>query len=100
MANMEVVEIPADEREEVEEVSTSKGSKGKRKSEKKTRDRKSKKYAKEWIKILLGSSNKISTNDHDFKDPCFLCREANFPNTNGYDLFMFFYCNKIMNAPI
>lgn len=66
---------------EVEEVE-------KDKATKKSRERKLNKYMEEWMKILPGSSNAISANDHDFKDPyAFIC-DAIYPDINGYEIFM------------
>ena len=83
---MEIEEVPIDEREEemqeeedVVEVTTEEKKKGKAKDKKKTKVRKPNKYVKEWIKLLPGSSNAFSTNDHIFKDPYFLCKDAICP---------------------
>ena len=68
------------------------------KKEKKSRVRKRNKHGKDRLKILPGSSNAISENDHIFRDPYFLVRDSEWPRTNGFDLFMFFYQNRIENT--
>ena len=72
MTDMELEDVPVDEREEEmkeEEGSIEGKRKGKAKIEKQTRVRKPNKYTEEWIKLLSRSSNAISSNDHIFKDP-------------------------------
>ena len=49
------------------------------------------------MKILLGSSNVISANDHVFKEPYFLCKDAQCPKIDGFSLFMYFYQNRTKN---
>ena len=104
---METEEILVDEREEeiqeeedVVEVTAKGNKKVKAKVEKKTRVQKPNKYIEERIKLLLRSSNVVSTNDHVFKDPYFLCRDAICPQTKGSSLFMYFYHNRNLNIPI
>ena len=98
MGDKEVEEIPKEEMEVEDEgddvVEVTPGGKRKKptvKMEKKTRVKKPKKHAEDWLKILSGSSNAISANDHIFKDPYFLVHDFECPRTNGFDLFMFFY---------
>ena len=92
---MEIEEVLVDEREEEMEeedvvVVTVEGEKkGKTKTKKKTRVIKPNKDTKECIKIISGSSNAIFANDHAFKDPYFLCRDAICPKNDGSNLFMF-----------
>ena len=81
MTNMEIEEIPIDEREEemqeeedVVEVTIEGKKKGKAKAKKKTRVQKPNKYIEEWIKLLPRSSSVVFANDHVFKDPYFLWR--------------------------
>ena len=98
MANMDVEEILADEVEVEEEgedveVTTEGKEEGTAKAKKKTRVKKPKKHAEEWMKILSGSSNAISSNDHVFIDPYFLCKDAMCPKIDGFNLFMYFYQN-------
>ena len=88
------------EEEDVVEFIAKGKKKGKTKIEKKTRVKKPNKYTEEWIKILFESSNAVSTNDHVFKDPYFLCRDAICPKTDGSNLFMYFYHNRTLNLPI
>ena len=90
-----------DEGDDVVEV-TSKGKRKKPvvKAEKRTRVRKPNKHAEDWLKIIPGSSNSISENDHIFRDPYFLVHDAECPRTNGFDLFMFFYQNRIEKVPV
>lgn len=52
------------------------------------------------MKILPGSSNTISANDHVFKNPYFLCKDAIFPKIDGFNFFMHFYLNRTLNLPI
>ena len=61
------------------EVTIEANKKGKTKAEKKTRVQKPNKYIEERIKLLLRSSNVVFANDHIFKDPYFLCRDAICP---------------------
>ena len=73
MANKKVEEVPVeeveveDEGDDVLEV-TPKGKRKKSaaKTKKKSRVRKPNKHAKDWLKILPGSSNTISIIDHIF----------------------------------
>ena len=62
--------------------------------------RKPNKHAEDWLKILPRSLNAISANDHIFKDPYFLVHDAECPTINGFDLFMFFYKNRIEKVPV
>ena len=78
------------EEEDVVEVTTKGNKKGKIKTKKKTSGRKPNKYVEEWIKLLPRSSNVVSMNDHIFKDPYFLCKDAICPKTDGSTLFMYF----------
>ena len=107
MADKEVEEVPTeeieveDEGDDVVEVTPEgKRKKGAVKTEKKSRVRKPNKNAKDWLKILPGSSNAISANDHIFKDPYFLVRDAKCPRTDGFNLFLYFYQNKTKNIPV
>jgi hypothetical protein len=77
---------------EIVETSISKGVK--------TWQRKLNKFANEWMKIFLDSSNIISRNDHDFINPYSFFRNAIFPSVNGYELFRYFYNNKFEKIPI
>lgn len=67
---------------------------------KESRERKPNKYVEEWIKILLGSSNVMSTNDKVFSVPYTNFHDALVPDTNGYELFLYFYCNRFESVPI
>lgn len=62
--------------------------------------RKPNKYVEEWMKILLGSSNAMSADGKDFIDLYAKCRDSLVLDTNRYELFMFFYCNKVEGSPI
>lgn len=66
----------------------------------KTQQRKPSKFANEWIKLFPDSSNAISTNDHDFRDPYEFYRDATFPGGNRYELFRYFYNNKFEKIPV
>ena len=86
MTDMEIKEVPIEEREEemheeedVVKVIVEGKKKGKAKAEKKTRVMKPNKYTEKWIKLLPGSSNAVYANNHIFKDPYFLCRDAICP---------------------
>ena len=70
------------------------------KLEKRTRLRKPNKHVEDWLKILPGSLSAILENDHIFRDPYFLVHDSKFPRTNGFDLFMFFYQNRIEKLPV
>lgn len=87
MSNKDMQEVTA---EEVGAAATAKRS----------QERKPNKYMEEWIKILLDSSNARSTDDKAFIDPYCKCRDALVPETNGYELFMYFYCNRVESVPI
>lgn len=52
------------------------------------------------MRTLPRSSNAVSTNDHFFEDPYFLCRHAMHPKIDGFNMFMYFYQNKIENVPL
>ena len=67
-------------------------------TEKKSRVRKPNKHVEDWLKILLGSSNAISAIDHSFRDPYVLVQDVEYPRVTGYDLFMYFYHNRIENV--
>lgn len=67
---------------------------------KKSQERKPNKYVEKWENILLGSSNTMSTDDKAFSDPYSKCRDALVPRTNGYDLFMYLFCNRVERVPI
>ena len=54
----------------------------------------------EWMKILPGTSNLQSTNDHAFRYPYLFCRDGEVPDRNESELFWFFYKNKIDKVPI
>ena len=57
-------------------------------------------FVEEWIHILPGSSNAQNANDHAFKDPYVLCRDAKVPDRNGYELFQYFYKNRKTKVPV
>jgi hypothetical protein len=83
MADKEVEEVPEEEVEVedegddvVEVIVEGKIKKGVVKTEKKSRVKKPNKHAEDWLKLLPGSSNVISTNDHIFRDHYFLVRDA------------------------
>ena len=65
------------------------------KMEKKSRVKKPNKHAEDWLKIIPASSNVISENDHIFRDPYFLVHDSECLRTNGFDLSMFFYENRV-----
>ena len=107
MTNMGIEKILVNEREEemqeeedVVEVIAKGKKKGKAKAEKKTRVRKPNKYVEEWIKLLPRSSNAVSMNDHIYRDPYFLYRDAICPQTNGFSSFMYFYLYRNLNVLI
>ena len=107
MADKEVEDVPEEEFEEDEEEDdvvevTAQGKRKKIvvKTEKKSRVRKPNKHAEDWLKLLSGSSNAISTNDHVFRDPYFLVRDAQCPRTDGFDLFLYFYENRTHKVPV
>ena len=52
------------------------------------------------MKLLPGSSNAISTNDHIFRDPYALVRDVECPRTDGFELFKYFYENRTDKVPI
>ena len=102
-----VEEVPKEEMEVEDKgddvVEVTPGGKRKKptvKIEKRTRVRKPNKHAEDWLKVLPGSSNVISKNDHIFRDPYFLVRDSECPRTNGFDLFMFFYQNRIEKVSV
>ena len=68
------------------ETSTSKGGK--------TRQRKPRRFAKEWIKLFLDSTNANSMDDHAFFDPYARCRDAKCLDVTSSEVFYFFYCNR------
>lgn len=57
-------------------------------------------FVEEWIHILPGSTNAQNANDIAFKDPYEMCRDVVVPDRNGYELFWFFYKNKVKEVPI
>lgn len=61
------------------------------KTEKKSRVRKPNKHVEDWLKLLPGSLNAISANDHIFRDPYFMVRDAQCPRIDGFNLFLYFY---------
>lgn len=67
---------------------------------KRSQERKPNKYMEEWMKILLSSSNAMSVDEKAFIDPYTKCRDALVPDTNGYELFMYFDCNRVEVVPI
>lgn len=69
-------------------------------SAKKGRERKPNKYVEEWVTILPGSTNAMSADVKAFIDPYAKCRDALVPHTNGYELFMYFFYNRIEHVPI
>ena len=71
----------------VSETSTSKGGK--------TRQRRPSCFLEEWVKLFLGSTNANSTDDLVFFDPYAKCLD-----TNGAELFYYFYCNREEKIPI
>ena len=93
MADMDVEEIPTDvvevedDGEDVEVIAEGKNKKGTAREEKKTQVRKPNKHAKEWIRILPGSSNAISENEHVFKD---LTSYVKMHNALGLMVLIFF----------
>lgn len=87
MADKEVQEVSA------EEVGTSTVAK-------KGRERKWNKYVEEWMTILPGSTNAMSTDDKAFINPYAACRDALVPGMNGYELFMYFFYNRVERVPI
>ena len=66
------------------------------------------KFAKEWLKIIPKSSNSQSANVHAFRDAYSFftkdsnteCRDAQVPDTNGTELFWYFYKNRVQKVPI
>ena len=63
----------------------------------------SSKFVEEWLKILPKSSNSQSANVHAFRDAYNFCtkdsntecRDARVPDTNGSELFWYFYKNRV-----
>lgn len=41
--------------------------------------------------MLPDFSNAISKNDHDFREPYSLCKDATCPSVDEYELFRYFY---------
>lgn len=62
---------------------------------KKGREQKPYKYVEEWATILPGSSNAMFADDKAFIDPYTKCQDDLVPCTNGYELFMYFFCNRV-----
>lgn len=91
MSDHEVEEISATEMA-ISETSTSKGGKAKQ--------RKPSRFVEEWIKTLPGSTNAISADEHIFFDPYAKCRDARCPDSNGGELFYYFYCNREKKVPV
>ena len=56
--------------------------------------------AKEWVFLYLRSSSHQSANTHIFRDQHSFCRDAIVPNTNGYELFWYFYKNRVQGCLI
>lgn len=86
MSDKEVEEIQASYMEVVETLAAKGG---------KTKQKKPNRFVEEWIKLFLESSNVISIEDHEFKDPYIFCRDATCPGVTGYELFRYFYRNKV-----
>ena len=84
MLDQEVEEISATEMA-VSETSTSKGGK--------TKQKKPSRFPEEWVKLFPGSTNANYVDDHVFFDPYAKCRDARCPDTNGVELFYYFYYN-------
>lgn len=57
-------------------------------------------FSDEWDYFLPGSSNVQSTNSPILKDPYHFCRDVIVPETNGNELFYFFYNNILYKPPI
>ena len=57
-------------------------------------------FVEEWIHILPGSTNTQNANDLMFKDLYTMYRDAIVPDRYRYELFWFFYKNRVKEVPI